>query len=227
MGIRRIGIMGGTFNPIHTGHLMLAEWAMDAVNLDEVWLVPAGMPYMKAGQDVLPGEERLRMTELAAADNSRLICLDMEVRREGYTYSYETLEELHRNYPECVFFFIAGADCLSMIDTWKSPERIFANCTLVAAVRGEASLSEMERKKRELEQRFPMGGGGIILLPFLQMSISSTLIRERIRRGLSVRYLVPDSVLNYISEKGLYREKDESFKEAQKSHGKETGQQAF
>lgn len=227
MGIRRIGIMGGTFNPIHNGHLMLAEWAMDAVKLDQVWLLPAGMPYMKAGQDILPGRERLRMTELAAADNDRLTCLDMEVRREGYTYSYETVEELRRKYPEYDFFFLVGADCLYTIETWKSPERIFASCTLVAAVRGEASISEMERKKEELEQRFPMEGGGIILLPFLQMSISSTQIRERIRKGLSVRYQVPDSVLNYIKEKGLYREKDESFKEAQKSHGKETGQQTF
>ncbi len=227
MGIRRIGIMGGTFNPIHNGHLMLAEWAMDAVNLDEVWLLPAGMPYMKAGKDILSGRERLRMTELAVADNDRLICLDMEVRREGYTYSFETLEELRRKYPEYDFFFLVGADCLFAIETWKSPERIFASCTLVAAVRGEASLSGMERKKEELEQRFPMEGGGIILLPFLQLSISSTQIRERIRKGLSVRYQMPDSVLNYIREKGLYREKDESFKEAQKSHGKETGQQTF
>lgn len=209
MGMRRIGIMGGTFNPIHTGHLMLAEWAMDAVNLDEVWVVPAGMPYMKAGEEILPGRERLWMTQLAVRENDRLRCLDMEIRREGYTYSYETLEELDRKYPEDEFFFIVGADCLFTIETWKSPEKIFGNCTLVAAVRGEASLSGMERKKEELEQRFPMGDRGIILLPFLQMSISSTQIRERIRRGLSVRYMVPDSVLNYIREKGLYREKDQ------------------
>lgn len=212
MGMRRIGIMGGTFNPIHIGHLMLAEWALDAVKLDEVWIVPAGMPYMKAGQHVLPGEERLRMTQLAIKDNDRFKCLDIEVRREGYTYSYETLEELRRREPESDFFFIVGADCLFTIETWKNPERIFDNCTLVAAVRGENTLPEMEQKKRELERMFCEKEGRstpIILLPFLKMSISSTQIRERICRKESVRYLVPDDVLAYINEKGLYCEKSE------------------
>ena len=205
---RRIGIMGGTFNPIHVGHLMLAEWAMDAMNLDQVWMIPAGMPYMKAGQEILPGAERFRMTQLAVRDNHRLKCLDIEIRREGYTYSYETLEELRKRYPEDEFFFIVGADCLFTIETWKAPERIFANCTFVAAVRGENTLPEMEAKKRELEERF-CEGREIVLLPFLHMSISSTEIRERIRRGQSVRYLVPDDVLAYIREKGFYREKTE------------------
>ncbi|MCI9337620.1 MAG: nicotinate-nucleotide adenylyltransferase [Lachnospiraceae bacterium] len=222
MGVRRIGIMGGTFNPIHIGHLMLADWAMDAVKLDEVWMVPAGMPYMKAGQEVLPGAERLKMTELAVRDNDRFRCLDIEIRREGYTYSYETLEELRRRYPEDDFFFIVGADCLFTIETWKAPERILSCCTLVAAVRGGRSFSELERKKDELEKRFCTKN--ILLIPFLQMSISSTEIRERIRRKESVRYLVPDSVLAYIREKGFYREKEEWFEEAQKSDGKETGQ---
>lgn len=212
MEIKRIGIMGGTFNPIHIGHLMLAEWALDAVHLDEVWMIPAGMPYMKARQHILSGTERLRMTRLAIRENDRLKCLDIEVKREGYTYSYETLEELQRRYPKYHFFFIVGADCLFTIDTWKAPERIFACCTLVAAIRGDNTLPEMEQKKQELEQKFC--SAKIILLPFLQMSISSTEIRERICRKESVRYLVPDGVLAYIKEKGLYCEKGEKFEEA-------------
>lgn len=205
---RRIGIMGGTFDPIHVGHLMLAEWALDELSLDQVWLIPTGMSYMKASRHTLPGRERLHMTELAVAGNSRFKCLDIEVNRAGYTYSYETLEELRCKHPIDDFFFIVGADCLFSIERWKAPERIFASCRLVAAVRGESSLSEMEGKKRELEGRFHLQEG-ILLLPFVSMSLSSTEIRRRIYEGKSVRYLVPDNVLSYIREKGFYREKSE------------------
>lgn len=201
---RRIGIMGGTFDPIHVGHLMLAQWALDGLSLDEVWLVPTGMSYMKASRQILPGEERLHMTELAVCDNDRFRCLDLEVRREGYTYSYETLEELRNLYPEEEFYFILGADCLFAIEGWKAPERIFGCCTLVAAVRGDRNLSEMEAKRKELLEKF-RPERGIVLLPFLSMSLSSTEIRERVRKGQSVRYLVPDRVLAYIREKGFYQ----------------------
>lgn len=201
--MRRIGIMGGTFDPIHVGHLMLAQWALDALSLDEVWLIPTGMSYMKASRQILPGEERLYMTELAIRDNARFKCLDLEVRREGYTYSYETLEELRSRYPEDDFYFIVGADCLFAIEEWKFPERIFGCCTLVAAVRGESNLSKMEIKRLELMQKF-CPRREIVLLPFISMSLSSTEIRERVRQGKSVRYLVTDSVLAYIMEKGFY-----------------------
>lgn len=210
--MRRIGIMGGTFDPIHVGHLMLAQWALDALSLDEVWLIPTGMSYMKASRQILPGEERLRMVQLAVMDNDRFRCLDLEVRRTGYTYSYETLEELRDRYPEDAFYFILGADCLFALESWKAPERILGCCTLVAAVRGETDLTEMEAKRKELMQRF-RSEREIILLPFISMSLSSTEIRERIRNGKSVRYLVPDRVLEYIREKGFYLyEENESFK---------------
>ena len=122
--------MGGTFNPVHAAHLALAEWVRDALKLDEIWFIPTGSSYMKDSRDILPGEERLRMVELAIQDNPFFRCLDLEVAREGYTYSYETLEQLNAAYPENSFYFITGADCLFTIDRWKNPERIFGNCTL-------------------------------------------------------------------------------------------------
>ncbi len=200
--MRRIGIMGGTFDPIHMGHLLLAEWAKSEAGLNEVWLIPTGISYRKAEREVAPAGDRLCMTELAVKENGHFKCLDLEITRGGYTYSYVTLEELARAYPEDGFYFILGADCLFTMETWKCPERILGCCKLIAAVRDEASMEEMAEKKAELEQRF---GGEILLLPFVRMSISSTEIRERIKQGKSVRYMVPDSVLAYIEERGLYR----------------------
>lgn len=200
---RRIGIMGGTFNPIHMGHLLLAEWVKSEAGLEEIWLVPNGVSYMKESQEVAPAEDRLRMTELAIKRNRSFKCLDLEVKRGGYTYSYETLEELTRAYPGDTFYFILGADCLFTLETWKYPERIFRCCRLIVAVRDDVSLEIMTEKKEELEQRY---GGEILLLPFVRMSLSSTKIRERIRQGKSVRYMVPDSVLTYIEGKRLYKQ---------------------
>lgn len=199
----KIGVVGGTFDPIHVGHLMLAEWAADAAGLEQVWFIPTGQSYMKADRSIQPGHERLHMVRLAVEGNDRLKCLDLEIERGGYTYSYETVEELHELYPEHQFYFIEGADCLFTMENWKCPERLLAGCTILAAVRGDVSLQRLEEKRTELLARF---GGEILLMPFLQMSISSTEIRRRLSYGESVRYMVPDKVLQYILQKGLYHE---------------------
>ena len=201
--MQKIGVMGGTFDPIHVGHLMLAEWAMDAAGLDQVWIIPTGQSYMKADRQILPGFERLHMTELAVEGNEKLKCLDIEVIRDGYTYSYETMEQLKSLYPEDHFYFIEGADCLYSMENWKYPERLFASCTILAAVRGDAAIQDLEVKRTDLLEQF---GGSIELMSFPQMSISSTEIRERLKQGKSVRYMVPDKVLRYILEKGFYHE---------------------
>lgn len=198
----KIGIMGGTFNPIHIGHLMLAEAAADEFLLEEVWLIPAGCPYMKAADGVLPPMERYHMTQLAVLDNERMKCLDTEVKRDGYTYSYETMEELQAKFPENEFFFIIGADCLYMLEKWKHPERFFQSCTVIAAMREGEALPEMQEKIRQLSERY---GAKIELFPFRSLEISSTDIRKRICRRKSIRYLVPDRVITYIEEKGFYR----------------------
>jgi len=213
--MKRIGIMGGTFNPIHMGHLLLAEWAKNEVDLDEIWLIPNRISYKKAEQEIAPAFDRLRMTELAIKGNNHFKCLDLEIKRGGYSYSYETLEELTQAYPENEFYFILGADCLLALETWKYPQRILGCCKLIAAVRDTASMEEMAEKKNELEQRF---GGEILLLPFPRVSLSSTGIRERIRQGKSVRYMVSDSVLAYIEEKGLYRGKSDKAMKSDKAN---------
>lgn len=197
----KIGIMGGTFNPIHNGHLMLAQYALEENNLDEIWFIPTGCSYMKKDQGILPGEERFHMVELAVTDNPRMYPIDIEIKREGYTYSYETLEMLNALYPEHQFYFIFGADCLFSIENWKCPQEIFDNCTIIAAVRSGASMEQMEAKKEELLNKFQ---GNIILMPFLQLEISSTLIRERLAMGKDVRYMLPESVLQYITDKHFY-----------------------
>ena len=200
--MKKIGIMGGTFNPIHMGHLLLAEWAMEAAKLDEVWVIPTGCSYMKAGQDIATPEDRYRMVCMAVENNKRLKCDDIEIRRQGYTYSYETLELLNQKYPEYHFYFIFGADCLFSIETWKYPEKIFANSSIIAAVRGNTSTDKMQEKIEMLKRKYQ---ADISLLPFLQLDISSTEIRKRISLGKSIRYLVPDCVIAYIEEKGLYQ----------------------
>ncbi len=201
--MKKVGIMGGTFNPIHIGHLILAQRAMEELSLDEVWFIPTGCSYMKKDSvDILSGQERLEMVRLAVQDNPKMKCLDIEIKRNGYTYSYETLEQLNRENPDTAFYFIFGADCLFSIEKWKYPERIFDSCTIAAAVRNGASVDAMEAKSAELKERY---GADICLVPFPNLEISSTDIRERIRMGKSVRYLLPENVLAYIEEKRFYR----------------------
>lgn len=199
--MKKIGIMGGTFNPIHVGHLILAERALEEKELDEIWLIPTGCSYLKANTGVLPGVERFKMATLAVEKQEKIKCLDIEIKRAGNTYSYETLEQLKEEYPSYEFYFIFGADCLFTIENWKYPERIFKCSKIIAAVRNDSSTVAMEEKILELEQKF---GADINLLSFPRLEISSTDLRERIRVGKSVRYFIPDSVISYIAENRFY-----------------------
>lgn len=232
--------MGGTFNPIHIGHMRVAGRALDALDLNEVWFIPTGISYMKSPavdisshgdsssrdnllpdgyspsslpSDILPGRERLFMTKLAVMDNEAFRCLDIEVKREGYTYSYETMEHLKGIYSEDDFYFIVGADCLFAIESWKNPDRLLKCCTLVVFMREGAIWQEMEERRCRLEQKFQ---SLVILLPSVNLSVSSTEIRRRIREGRSVSHLVPDRVLAYIRDKGFYCEKSEQFGKEEK-----------
>lgn len=198
----KIGIMGGTFNPIHMGHLLLAEWAKEEMALDRILFVPTGCSYMKRASGTLNAAERLYMTRLAVAGREDFSVSDVEEKRSGPTYTSETLLELKSRLPEAKFYFIMGADCLFSIENWHKPEEIFQNCTVIAAARNGASMEHMEEKCEEFRRRF---GSDIRLLQFPRVEISSTDIRQRVAEGKSIRYMVPEKVEEYILQKGLYR----------------------
>lgn len=197
----KIGIMGGTFNPIHIGHLILAEHVLEDMKLDEIWFIPTGCSYMKRDMDVADGQHRYNMVSLAIAGDDRMKCLDIELKRSGHTYSYETLEQLRQEYPNNEFYFIFGADCLFSIENWKCPDRIFKNCKVIAAARNGSDLYDMNCKKEELIQRF---GANIIIYPFINLEISSTDLRERMKQGRSVQHLIPQEVVRYIHNNQIY-----------------------
>lgn len=200
--MRNVGIMGGTFNPIHMGHLIIAEKAREQFHLDEVLFMPSGMPYMKNEKDVLPKNIRTEMTRLAIEDNPFFDISTLEVDKEGITYTYETLEQL-RSYNESTeYYFIMGADSLWKLEDWKEPQKIFANCHVLAAGRENRSLTELEEQVAHLKDKY---NASIFLLESSNIEISSTMIRNMVREGESIRYLVPEAVYDYIIKNKLYK----------------------
>lgn len=200
--MRKVGIMGGTFNPIHNGHLMLAEEALRQVPLDEVLFMPSGNSYMKADQKVESGTIRADMTALAIQDKPSFKLSTVELEREGNTYTYQTLERLRKENPDTEYYFIMGADSLFQMTQWVSPERIFANCCILAAVRNDKSTADMEEQIRLLKQEY---GADIRLLQISRMDISSSAVRRKVEEGESIEEDVPESVRIYIEKRGLYR----------------------
>lgn len=193
--------MGGTFNPIHNGHLALARKAREQFALDEVLFMPCGEPYMKAAQEVEPGQVRADMTALAIQDEPFFSLSVIELEHHGNTYTYETLEYLRRENPDTEYYFIMGADNLFQITQWAMPERIFANCHILAAVRDDKTIADMEVQIRHLQQEYH---ASIYLLKTDCMDISSSAIRRKLAEGESIEKYVPESVRSYIMEKGLY-----------------------
>ena len=191
----KIGILGGTFDPIHLGHLIIAEQARDQYGLDRVLLIPSGHSYFKdnRAQKVLPALTRLEMTRKAVSDYPPFEVSDIEVLRSGNTYTYETLEELADLHPEAELYFIVGADTVCSMSTWREPARIFAACTVLAAMRED---------QVDPENRFH---ARIRTISIPNIGISSTQIRERAGNGKSIHYLVPNALESYIIENGIYK----------------------
>lgn len=214
--MRRIGIMGGTFNPIHNGHLAIAEKAREQFLLEKVLFMPSGVPYTKNLREVLPVDVRCEMTALAIADKpyfelSMLEAADAERRKN--TYTFETLQKLRRIDPEADYYFILGADSLFAIENWKNPTLIFENCTLLAAVRGDETHDKPQRDSSFLKESLNKQvmylrekyQVSVEILEFSGIDLSSTMIREKIRCGESASGLLPEAVEDYILKNECYR----------------------
>ncbi|MGB8453859.1 MAG: nicotinate-nucleotide adenylyltransferase [Anaerocolumna sp.] len=199
----KIGIMGGTFNPIHFAHLILAESAYEELNLDKVFFMPSKNPPHKLNESILSDEHRVRMIQLAIKDNPHFDLSCMELERDGITYTADTLEELNKNYPHDEFYFIMGADSLFQIEDWWKTEQIFQLTHIVAALRDHATRQEIINRINHLTDLFE---ARIHLLSTPNMDISSKMLRQNIKNGKTIRYYVPDLVIHYIKEHDLYRE---------------------
>lgn len=197
----KIGIMGGTFNPIHLGHLLLADYAREACNLDKILFIPTGNSYMKDSGEIISGKLRLKMVELAIEGVESFECTDLEIAREGNTYTCDTLMELKSIYPDAKFYFITGADSFLGIHKWKNPEIVMANATLVVVTRDGVSYERLEEHKKFLLENYK---GEVEIVQFPTVDISSTDIRTRIKTGKSIHFQVPDKVHEYIMENKLY-----------------------
>ena len=204
---KRIGIMGGTFDPIHMGHLITAEMVRCAVHLDEILFIPSARPPHKDGTRTASPEDRLAMTKQAVQENPHFSVSDIELRREGPSYTVDTIAELLKQSDGAELFFITGADAMNDLYLWHEPGLLLRSCQFIVATRQGAPLNEaLLAEKFTAEER-----SHIQVLPTPHLEISSTVIRARIRAGLSIRHLVPRVVEEYIEERGLYREHDKEL----------------
>ncbi len=187
--------MGGTFDPIHIAHLIIAEEALDLLGLSRVIFVPSARPPHKSGDDVTPVEHRLEMVRLAIEGNDRLALSDIEVRRTEPSYTVETVRQFRREFGEHEkLYFIMGADSLTQFFTWKDPLELISSCEFVVVPRPGVEPGAGDPRLREKAH----------MLDTPLIDVSSSDIRERVRTGRSIRYLVPPSVSAYIREKNLY-----------------------
>ncbi len=187
--------MGGTFDPVHHGHLVAASEVATLFGLDEVVFVPTGQPWQKVDRDVSQAEDRYLMTVIATASNPRFSVSRVDIDRGTTTYTIDTLTDLHRQRPEAELFFITGADALAAIVGWRDNEHLFDLAHFVGVTRPGYQLADTD---------LPKGAVSLVEIPAL--AISSTDCRDRVRRGMPVWYLVPDGVVQYIEKRGLYRD---------------------
>lgn len=203
----KIGIMGGTFDPIHIGHLLLGEFAYENFHLDEIWfLLNGNPPHKTTDESGVSLDDRIEMVKLATDDVPYFRMNLYEASSKKHSYTYSTMRALREMYPEHEFFFILGADSLFSIEQWKNFREIFPSCTILAAMRDDKDTESMQAQIRYLNEKY---GADIRLLQAPLVEISSTTIRRRAENGLSIRYMVPDVVSEYIQSNALYKIKSE------------------
>jgi nicotinate-nucleotide adenylyltransferase len=190
----RVGIMGGTFDPIHNGHLVAASEVADLFDLDEVVFVPTGQPWQKASRDVSPPEHRYLMSVIATASNPRFWVSRVDLDRPGPTFTIDTVQDIRALRPGAELFFITGADALQAILSWKDADELFGLCHLVGVTRPGYHLSGDH-----------LPADSVTLLDVPALAISSSAVRDRVGAERPVWYLVPDGVVQYIAKHGLYR----------------------
>lgn len=197
----RYGIIGGTFNPIHNAHLYIAYEAMRQLNLDKVIFMVAGVPPHKLDEAIVEASLRLEMAKIAIEGYDNFEVSDYEIKKQGLSYTFETLEALKED--DLELFFITGADCLINIEKWKNPERILKIANFVVFNRGGYDIESLNNQKHYIEEKYDVK---ILFLNTVNLELSSSMIRERIKSGERVDFFIPLKVLEYITKNNLYRE---------------------
>ena len=195
----KVGIMGGTFDPIHIGHLILAMEAINYKNLDEVWFIPTGNPNFKQDKNVTDKQKRFEMVKIATQDNKKFNVCDYEINKNGVTYSWETMKYLRENY-DYDFYFIMGEDSLMSVETWENAEDFLKNTKILACIRRQEEMSKLDVKIDDLKSK----GYFVEKIPSSFIDISSTKIREKVQLNQDFRYFVPNQVFEYIVRNKLY-----------------------
>jgi nicotinate-nucleotide adenylyltransferase len=195
----RVGILGGTFNPPHHGHLVCAQEALVQCDLDRVVLMPVALPPHKVAEDDAGAEHRLEMCRLAVARDGRFAVSRLELEREGPSYTADTLRAIHESAPGDDLTFIVGGDMAHSLPTWREPEAVLSLATLAVAERVGARRQEIEERLDEVA-----AGDRARFFDMPRIDVSSSEVRRRVREGLPIRYLVPDEVARYIGSHGLY-----------------------
>lgn len=198
---RKVGIMGGTFDPIHIGHLILGESAWEQFGLEKVLFMPSGNPPHKTDRHGATNEQRVEMVRRAIASNDHFELSLEEMHEQGYVYTKETLKRLHSEHPDTDYYFIMGADSVLSFHMWNGPQEICDQCILVAAVRDQMPAEELDAQILKLKEMYH---ADIRKLESPNLDISSHTIRERCMRGESIRYYVPDVVRLYIQDEEIY-----------------------